>query len=75
MARFVCASTLTIMHIMSSAGDMFVVKRDGRHETVQFDKITARIKKLVSAVGIPELDHRQTEQDHTECDAPCRCTG
>jgi ribonucleoside-diphosphate reductase subunit M1 len=25
---------------------MFVIKRDGRHEPVQFDKITARIKKL-----------------------------
>jgi len=25
---------------------MFVVKRDGRRESVQFDKITARIKKL-----------------------------
>ena len=25
---------------------MFVTKRDGRHEPVQFDKITARIKKL-----------------------------
>lgn len=30
---------------------MFVVKRDGRHETVQFDKITARIKKLVRVTG------------------------
>jgi hypothetical protein len=27
---------------------MYVVKRDGRHEEVRFDKITARIKKLVS---------------------------
>lgn len=27
---------------------MYVTKRDGRHEAVQFDKITARIKKLVS---------------------------
>lgn len=26
---------------------MHVTKRDGRHEAVQFDKITARIKKLV----------------------------
>ena len=26
--------------------EMFVTKRDGRHEPVQFDKITARIKKL-----------------------------
>ncbi|KAJ0989301.1 hypothetical protein J5N97_007657 [Dioscorea zingiberensis] len=25
---------------------MYVVKRDGRHESVQFDKITARLKKL-----------------------------
>jgi ribonucleoside-diphosphate reductase alpha chain len=25
---------------------MFVVKRDGRKETVKFDKITARISKL-----------------------------
>ncbi|CAM9852041.1 unnamed protein product [Chrysoparadoxa australica] len=25
---------------------MYVVKRDGRHESVQFDKITSRIKKL-----------------------------
>jgi ribonucleoside-diphosphate reductase alpha chain len=25
---------------------MFVVKRDGRRETVKFDKITARIEKL-----------------------------
>jgi hypothetical protein len=28
-------------------GGMYVIKRDGRQETVQFDKITARIKKLV----------------------------
>ena len=26
--------------------NMFVIKRDGRRETVAFDKITARIKKL-----------------------------
>ncbi len=26
---------------------MFVIKRDGRHEPVLFDKITSRIKKLV----------------------------
>ena len=32
----------------SFQGKMYVVKRDGRRETVQFDKITARIKKLVS---------------------------
>ena len=25
---------------------MYVIKRDGRHEPVKFDKITARIKKL-----------------------------
>ena len=25
---------------------MLVVKRDGRHESVKFDKITARIEKL-----------------------------
>jgi ribonucleoside-diphosphate reductase subunit M1 len=25
---------------------MYVVKRDGRHEPVHFDKITARISKL-----------------------------
>jgi hypothetical protein len=25
---------------------MFVVKRDGRHQKVHFDKITLRIKKL-----------------------------
>lgn len=27
-------------------GNMYVVKRDGRQETVHFDKITARLKKL-----------------------------
>jgi ribonucleoside-diphosphate reductase subunit M1 len=27
-------------------GTMYVVKRDGRQETVHFDKITARLKKL-----------------------------
>jgi ribonucleoside-diphosphate reductase subunit M1 len=32
---------------------MFVIKRDGRHEPVQFDKITARIKKL--AYGLHEM--------------------
>ena len=32
---------------------MFVVKRDGRHEPVQFDKITARIKKL--SYGLHDL--------------------
>jgi hypothetical protein len=30
---------------------MYVTKRDGRHEAVQFDKITARIKKLVRALS------------------------
>ena len=28
---------------------MFVIKRDGREEPVAFDKITARINKLVRA--------------------------
>ena len=32
---------------------MFVIKRDGRHEYVQFDKITARIKKL--SYGLHDL--------------------
>ena len=31
---------------------MYVVKRDGRQESVSFDKITARIKKL--AYGLSE---------------------
>jgi len=31
---------------------MYVVKRDGRKETVQFDKITARIKKLCYGLNI-----------------------
>ncbi|NUQ81507.1 MAG: ribonucleoside-diphosphate reductase subunit alpha [Bacteroidetes bacterium] len=35
---------------------MFVVKRDGRREEVHFDKITARIKKMVYG-----LDHRYVD--------------
>lgn len=33
---------------ISGLGIMYVIKRNGRKEEVQFDKITARIKKLVS---------------------------
>lgn len=39
-------------HIHSDYSNMYVVKRDGRHETVEFDKITARIKKLVSVYSV-----------------------
>jgi len=31
---------------------MFVIKRDGRKETVQFDKITARVKKLCYGLNV-----------------------
>jgi len=30
---------------------MFVVKRDGRKESVKFDKVTARIQKLAYSLG------------------------
>ena len=33
---------------------MFVIKRDGRKETVKFDKITNRIEKLLE--GIDNID-------------------
>ena len=35
---------------------MFVIKRDGRQESVQFDKITARIKKLVYGLDSNYVD-------------------
>ncbi|KAG6775491.1 hypothetical protein POTOM_018947 [Populus tomentosa] len=34
---------------------MYVVKRDGRQETVHFDKITARLKKLPMALALTTL--------------------
>ncbi|KAJ4960709.1 hypothetical protein NE237_020619 [Protea cynaroides] len=35
---------------------MYVVKRDGRQETVHFDKITARLKKLSYGVSVEHCD-------------------
>jgi hypothetical protein len=35
---------------------MYVVKRDGRQETVHFDKITARLKKLSYGLSIDHCD-------------------
>ena len=35
---------------------MFVVKRDGRHETVMFDKITSRIAKLCYELDMNFID-------------------
>ncbi|GAB2254194.1 hypothetical protein Droror1_Dr00022003 [Drosera rotundifolia] len=35
---------------------MFVVKRDGRNETVHFDKITARLKKLSYGLSVEYCD-------------------
>ncbi len=40
------ASTSTPDTFQSKPAAMFVVKRDGRQQPVQFDKITARITKL-----------------------------
>ena len=34
------------LHIEFDLAQMFVQKRDGRHESVSFDKITARVTKL-----------------------------
>ncbi|KAG5041251.1 hypothetical protein JHK85_013727 [Glycine max] len=35
---------------------MYVVKRDGRQETVHFDKITARLKKLSYGLSTEHCD-------------------
>lgn len=35
---------------------MYVVKRDGKQETVHFDKITARLKKLSYGLSIDHCD-------------------
>ena len=35
---------------------MFVIKRNGRREPVQFDKITARIKKLAYGLNVEFCD-------------------
>lgn len=35
---------------------MYVVKRDGRQETVHFDKITARLKKLSYGLSVDHCD-------------------
>ena len=35
---------------------MYVVKRDGRHETVKFDKVTARIEKLCYGLDLNFID-------------------
>lgn len=34
------------MHLGGNSVTMYVIKRDGRQESVHFDKITARLKKL-----------------------------
>jgi len=34
------------LHYETKGSEMLVIKRDGRHETVKFDKVTARIEKL-----------------------------
>lgn len=35
---------------------LYVVKRDGHHETVQFDKITERINRLINPVELRNMD-------------------
>jgi hypothetical protein len=40
------ARTLGVQQESSPARKMYVVKRDERRETVQFDEITVRLKKL-----------------------------
>jgi hypothetical protein len=37
---------LFLIHLHPCRRKMYVVKRDGRHEMVHFDKITARLKKF-----------------------------
>lgn len=41
---------------------MYVIKRDGRHETVHFDKITARLKKLAYGLNTDFCDPVQVAQ-------------
>lgn len=42
---------------MDTAGErMYVVKRDGRHESVMFDKITSRIAKLCYELDMNFID-------------------
>jgi len=41
---------------MAHEGGMFVVKRDGREEKVQLDKITARISKLTDGLDMRFID-------------------
>lgn len=35
---------------------MFVIKRDGRQETIMFDKITSRIRKLCYGLNMDFID-------------------
>lgn len=41
---------------MAHEGGMFVIKRDGREEKVQLDKITARISKLTEGLDMRFID-------------------
>ena len=42
--------------LIKKLGKIYVVKRDGRQETVHFDKITARLKKLSYGLSTEHCD-------------------
>lgn len=41
---------------------MYVIKRDGRHEEVHFDKITSRIKKLCYGLDLKYVSPERITQ-------------
>ena len=42
---------------------MYVIKRDGRHERVSFDKITYRIEQLCNQLSLDRIDPVQIAQE------------
>lgn len=67
-SRFTNNIELIDMHVCDSSrkttglGTMYVIKRNGRKEEVQFDKITARIKKLVRQKATNLFLHTHTHK-------------
>ena len=44
---------------------MYVIKRNGKQEAVHFDKITARLHKLVYGLAVDERCHRNCQESNS----------
>jgi hypothetical protein len=66
---------LFLIHLHPCRRKMYVVKRDGRHEMVHFDKITARLKKFsygltAKTSATPSSSRRRSARGSTRASPP-----